>query len=261
MHEQEFKTKVEWGIDLQTEHERWLTDEVCLHVVVRTEATIKGPHDRSIARDPSLLSTTRPRSSPSTCGIMKTDALWRPWTCSFVPHPFQLDRAERLQVPKVGELVGGSVREERLAVLKEKMARAGAVSACRPCTLGSRQCRAWRFLRLVHRSTPVRLRPARWLRHRLRALHPLCVRHTQHPRRRLISPLPRRMQPVAAFACGDRRKMSLGHNFSITPRANGRGPLLPAKRNSACSEARQEQGGHASQAHAVQCWLCRVRVC
>jgi aspartyl/asparaginyl-tRNA synthetase len=30
-----------------------------------------------------------------------------------------------LQVPRVGELVGGSVREERYSVIKDKMAKSG----------------------------------------------------------------------------------------------------------------------------------------
>eukprot|EP00042_Codosiga_hollandica_P049213 m.566127 g.566127 ORF g.566127 m.566127 type:complete len:514 (+) comp57832_c0_seq11:1066-2607(+) len=89
-----FKTPVKWGIDLSTEHERWLTDEFC-----------KGPvfvTDYPAAIKPFYMRTN---SDGKTVAAMD------------------------LLVPGVGELVGGSVREERLDELQTKMVAQGLNSA------------------------------------------------------------------------------------------------------------------------------------
>eukprot|EP00042_Codosiga_hollandica_P049218 m.566867 g.566867 ORF g.566867 m.566867 type:complete len:120 (+) comp57832_c0_seq61:2175-2534(+) len=88
-----FKTPVKWGIDLSTEHERWLTDEFC-----------KGPvfvTDYPAAIKPFYMRTN---SDGKTVAAMD------------------------LLVPGVGELVGGSVREERLDELQTKMVAQGPTS-------------------------------------------------------------------------------------------------------------------------------------
>jgi hypothetical protein len=58
--------------------------------------------------------------------------------------------------PGIGEIIGGSQREERLDVLDARMAEIGLNPA----------------LRLVPRPAPLRHRAARRLRPRLRARHP-----------------------------------------------------------------------------------------
>jgi asparaginyl-tRNA synthetase len=85
-----FEFPVEWGIDLQSEHERYLAEEYCKKPVILTDypAPIKAFYMR--ANDDG-----------------KTVA------------------AMDLLVPKIGELVGGSQREDRLDVLERKIADFG----------------------------------------------------------------------------------------------------------------------------------------
>ena len=80
---QAFEYPVSWGMDLQTEHERYLTEK---HF-----------------GKPVFVSTTTPRASRrSTCASMTTA---------------KTVGAVDMLVPGIGELVGGSQREERLDVL------------------------------------------------------------------------------------------------------------------------------------------------
>ncbi len=82
-----FKYPVEWGVDLQSEHERWLVEKHFKQPVILTDypATIKAFYMRS-------------NDDGKTVAAM--DVL----------------------VPGIGELVGGSQREERLEVLQQKCA-------------------------------------------------------------------------------------------------------------------------------------------
>jgi asparaginyl-tRNA synthetase len=85
-----FEFPVTWGADLQSEHERYLTDKV-----------IKGP---LIVTDyPKEIKAFYMRLNPDGETVAAMDVL----------------------VPKVGEIIGGSQREERLDVLEERMKLAG----------------------------------------------------------------------------------------------------------------------------------------
>ena len=81
-----FDFPVKWGIDLQTEHERYLTDEV-----------IKGP----------LFVTDYPKEIKAFYMRQNDDG--------------KTVAAMDLLVPGVGEIIGGSQREERLAMLEKRM--------------------------------------------------------------------------------------------------------------------------------------------
>ena len=83
----EFDYPVEWGIDLQTEHERYLTEEIFKRPVFVTDypKDIKAFYMR-INEDGKTV---------AACDLL---------------------------VPGIGEIIGGSQREERMDVLKERMA-------------------------------------------------------------------------------------------------------------------------------------------
>ena len=83
----EFDYPVQWGSDLQSEHERYLTEEHCQSPVILTDypRTIK-PFYMRVNDDEKTV------------------------------------RAMDVLVPKVGEIIGGSQREERLDVLEARMA-------------------------------------------------------------------------------------------------------------------------------------------
>ncbi len=81
---------IEWGMDLQSEHERYLTEEV-----------IKGP----------LFLTDYPKDIKAFYMRLNDDG--------------KTVAACDLLVPMVGELVGGSQREERYELLKKKMEELG----------------------------------------------------------------------------------------------------------------------------------------
>ena len=83
----EFEYPVEWGIDLQTEHERYLTEE-----------HFKRP----------LFVTDYPKDIKAFYMRMNDDN--------------KTVAAMDLLVPGIGEIIGGSQREERLDVLKARMA-------------------------------------------------------------------------------------------------------------------------------------------
>lgn len=86
----EFKYPVEWGIDLQTEHERYLTEEI-----------YKMP----------LFVTDYPKDIKAFYMRMNDDQ--------------KTVAACDLLVPGVGEIIGGSQREERLDLLRKRMNEAG----------------------------------------------------------------------------------------------------------------------------------------
>lgn len=86
----DFKYPVEWGIDLQTEHERYLTEQVfkCPIFVIDYPKQIKAFYMRL-------------NDDGKTVAAMD------------------------LLVPGVGEIIGGSQREERLDILLERMSECG----------------------------------------------------------------------------------------------------------------------------------------
>lgn len=85
-----FEFPVDWGSDLQSEHERYLTDKV-----------IKGP---VIVTDfPKDIKAFYMKLNPDGKTVAAMDVL----------------------VPKVGEIIGGSQREERLDILEERMKEMG----------------------------------------------------------------------------------------------------------------------------------------
>ncbi|MFA6092012.1 MAG: asparagine--tRNA ligase [Elusimicrobiota bacterium] len=91
---------VKWGMDLQTEHERYLTEEVFKKPVILTDypAKIKAFYMR-------LNDDAREHGGEPTVAAM--DVL----------------------VPKIGEIIGGSQREERLDFLEKRMAAMGLSTA------------------------------------------------------------------------------------------------------------------------------------
>jgi aspartyl/asparaginyl-tRNA synthetase len=86
----QFRFAVEWGIDLAFEHEQWLAQEYC-----------KGP----------VFVTDYPASFKPFYARANSDG--------------KTVAAFDLLVPGIGELVGGSVREERHALLASKLAAEG----------------------------------------------------------------------------------------------------------------------------------------
>lgn len=83
----EFQYPVQWGIDLQTEHERYLTEEIFKKPVFVTDY-------------PKDIKAFYMRLNDDKKTVAASDLL----------------------VPGVGEIIGGSQREERLDILKERMA-------------------------------------------------------------------------------------------------------------------------------------------
>lgn len=85
-----FEFPVEWGLDLQTEHERWLTEEFAQGPVV-------------VMNYPKAIKAFYMRLNDDDRTVAAMDVL----------------------VPGVGEIVGGSQREERLEVLDARLAEHG----------------------------------------------------------------------------------------------------------------------------------------
>jgi asparaginyl-tRNA synthetase len=81
-----FEFPVKWGIDLQSEHERWLTDEY-----------IKGP----------VFVVNYPKDIKAFYMRLNEDG--------------KTVRAMDCLVPRLGEVIGGSQREERLDQLQTRM--------------------------------------------------------------------------------------------------------------------------------------------
>ncbi len=90
---EKFEFPVEWGLDLQSEHERHLTDRVFKSPVIVTDY-------------PKEIKAFYMRLNPDGRTVAAMDVL----------------------VPKVGEIIGGSQREERLDVLEERMNQTGIPS-------------------------------------------------------------------------------------------------------------------------------------
>jgi len=84
--DKQFETKVEWGIDLQSEHERYLTEEVFKQPIILTDY-------------PKEIKAFYMRLNEDEKTVRAMDVL----------------------VPKIGEIIGGSQREERLDVLEKRI--------------------------------------------------------------------------------------------------------------------------------------------
>ena len=89
-HNDEFQYKVDWGTDIQTEHERYITEQVFHKPVFVTEY-------------PKEIKSFYMRANEDGRTVAAADML----------------------VPGIGELIGGSQREERLDVLEQRMAEIG----------------------------------------------------------------------------------------------------------------------------------------
>ena len=85
-----FEFPVEWGIDLQSEHERYLAEEHCKKPLILTDY-------------PAQIKSFYMRGNEDGKTVAAMDVL----------------------VPKIGELMGGSQREERYDVLEKKIAEFG----------------------------------------------------------------------------------------------------------------------------------------
>ncbi|HKY99857.1 MAG TPA: asparagine--tRNA ligase [Rhabdochlamydiaceae bacterium] len=81
-----FQFPVKWGNDLQSEHERYLAEEYCKKPVILTDY-------------PAKIKSFYMRASEDGNTVAAMDVL----------------------VPKIGEIIGGSQREERLEVLEQKI--------------------------------------------------------------------------------------------------------------------------------------------
>jgi asparaginyl-tRNA synthetase len=81
-----FEYPVEWGADLQSEHERYLAEEYCKKPVILTDY-------------PAKIKAFYMRINPDGKTVAAMDVL----------------------VPKIGEIIGGSQREERHDLLKQKI--------------------------------------------------------------------------------------------------------------------------------------------
>lgn len=85
-----FEFPVEWGIDLQSEHERYLAEEHCKKPVILTDY-------------PAAIKSFYMRANEDGKTVAAMDIL----------------------VPKIGEIIGGSQREERCDVLEQKISEFG----------------------------------------------------------------------------------------------------------------------------------------
>lgn len=94
-----------WGDSLRSEHERWLADHFASPVFVTDYPSGSKPF---YMRENRAKTTLTPDLDPGRAGAEEATV-----ACF------------DLLVPGVGELVGGSVREERLDVLQARMAQAG----------------------------------------------------------------------------------------------------------------------------------------
>lgn len=81
-----FEFPVEWGIDLQSEHERYLSEEYCKKPVILTDY-------------PAHIKAFYMKSNPDGKTVAAMDVL----------------------VPKIGEIIGGSQREDNLDILTKKI--------------------------------------------------------------------------------------------------------------------------------------------
>ena len=130
--EHKFEFPVNWGMDLQSEHERWLTEEHIGRPVV-------------VMNYPKDIKAFYMRMNDDGNTVAAMDVL----------------------APGIGEIIGGSQREERLDVLDARLE--GGFGEGR--------------LLVVPRPAQIRHCPARRLRPRLRAHPHLRHRHSQRTRR------------------------------------------------------------------------------
>ena len=89
-HNNEFDYKVEWGVDLQTEHERYLTEKIYKRPVFVTDY-------------PKEIKAFYMRQNEDGKTVAAADCL----------------------VPGIGEIIGGSQREERIDVLEDRIKELG----------------------------------------------------------------------------------------------------------------------------------------
>lgn len=89
-HNDEFEFKVSWGVDLQTEHERYLSEKIFKKPVFVTDY-------------PAEIKAFYMKQNPDGKTVAATDLL----------------------APGIGEIIGGSQREDNLEVLQEKMKKLG----------------------------------------------------------------------------------------------------------------------------------------
>ena len=135
-----FEFPTHWGVDLQSEHERYLTEEVFKKPVIVTDY-------------PKEIKAFYMRANDDGKTVAAMDVL----------------------APRIGEIIGGSQREERHDVLLQRIRDMAAH--------GLKEEAYWWYLDL-RRFGGVR---ARRLRHGLRAHDDVPHRHEEHPRRH---PLP-----------------------------------------------------------------------
>jgi hypothetical protein len=161
-----FEFPVKWGIDLQSEHEKFLTEQ-----------HFKGPV--AVINYPKDIKAFYMRQNDDGKTVAAMDVL----------------------APGIGEIIGGSQREERLERARHAHGRDEAQQG---------------RLRLVPRPAPLRHRAARRLRPRLRARDPVRDRHRQHPRR---DPVPARAAPGRLLMAGaaDRDRLLTCHAVWFAP--------------------------------------------
>ena len=148
----QFEFPVAWGMDLQSEHERYLTEQL----VGRPVVVMNYPKD---------IKAFYMRVNDDGRTVAAMDVL----------------------APGIGEIIGGSQREERLDVLDAPHRRDGP----RPGGV-----------LVVPRPAPLRHRPPRRLRPRLRADDGLHHRHGQRPRRDPVPPDPEERRLLTAHDGG-----------------------------------------------------------
>ena len=157
-HNDKFDYKVFWGCDLQTEHERYLTEQIFKRPVFVTDY-------------PKEIKAFYMKLNEDGKTVAAMDCL----------------------VPGIGEIIGGSQREDNYDTLLARMNE-----------LGLKPEDYW----LLSRPAQIRLDPPRRLRPWLRALRHVPYGHLQHPRRALRS-----------------REPSATASFNMFPKA-GRQPVF-----------------------------------
>jgi asparaginyl-tRNA synthetase len=90
-----FQFPVEWGADLQSEHERWLAEKACRAPVILTDY-------------PSAIKAFYMKANDPKPG-----------------EPGPTVRAMDVLLPHIGEIIGGSQREDRAEVLEARMREGG----------------------------------------------------------------------------------------------------------------------------------------
>src|SRR6266849_4379473 len=101
---EKFEFPVEWGIDLQSEHERFLTEKHAKKPVI-------------VMNYPKAIKAFYMRLNDDGRTVAAMDVL----------------------APGIGEIIGGSQREERLAVLDARMTEQATASASRGFRIGAAQ--------------------------------------------------------------------------------------------------------------------------